>query len=191
MREEESVAGAGDGYNSSRPSRPSRPSADEFARELVVELSARGLTLAVAESLTGGLLTAKLIDPPGASAVVLGGVIAYNTDLKHTLLGVDAAVLAVHGAVHPDVASHMAIGVRERCGVRGRAADIGVATTGAAGPDPQDGQPPGTVFIAVSSAQGTRVNALSLSGDRGTIRNTTVYESLVMLKRTLGESGNK
>lgn len=166
-------------------------SVDGLAIELILELSFRGLTVAIAESLTGGLLTAKMIDPPGASAVVLGGVVAYDTELKHTLLGVDTAILAVHGAVHPDVAAHMAIGVREHCRVGGQAADFGLATTGAAGPDPQDGQQPGTVFIAVSSASGTRVKSLELSGDRSTIRNDTVYESLLLLKRTLGDLGNK
>jgi len=164
---------------------------DALAIELIHDLTTRGLSVAVAESLTGGLLAAKLIDPPGASAVVWGGVVAYNTELKHTLLGVDSSVLAVHGAVHPDVAARMAVGVREHCRVGGRPADIGVATTGAAGPDPQDGQPAGTVFIGVSTASGTRVTALSLAGDRGDIRAATVREALRLLRSTVDGLGNK
>jgi nicotinamide-nucleotide amidase len=166
-------------------------SVDGLAIELVLDLTSRGLSVAVAESLTGGLLTAKLIDPPGASAVIWGGIVAYNTELKHTLLGVDSSVLAVHGAVHPDVAARMAVGVREHCRVGGRPADIGIATTGAAGPDPQDGQPPGTVFVGISTPAGTRVTPLALSGERSEIRNTTVYEALLLLKRTVDDLGNK
>jgi nicotinamide-nucleotide amidase len=99
----------------------------------------------VAESLTGGMLCSALIDVPGASAVVRGGVVSYATDLKHRLLGVDAGLLAANGPVDPDVATQMAHGVRERLG-----ADWGVATTGVAGPDPQDGIAAGTVYIAVA-----------------------------------------
>nr|WP_227497300.1 CinA family protein [Planctomonas psychrotolerans] len=164
---------------------------DGLAIELILELRFRGLTVAVAESLTGGLLAAKLIDPPGASAVVMGGVVAYNSALKHSLLGVESSVLAIHGAVSPDVASRMALGVRERCAVDGRPTDIGIATTGAAGPDPQDGQPPGTVYLGISTSRGTRVVPLVLDGDRPTIRNTTVYQALLLMKRTMAEFGNK
>ena len=101
------------------------------AADLVAELTRRGLTIAVAESLTGGLLVAELIAVPGASLVVRGGVVAYATDLKEELLGVDAALLAASGPIHPDVARQMADGVRRRLG-----ADIGISTTGAAGPGP-------------------------------------------------------
>lgn len=115
------------------------------ARDLVGLLRRSGLTLAVAESLTGGAVTAAIVDVPGASTCLRGGVIAYATDLKATLLGVDAALLAEHGAVHPDVALAMAVGVRERLG-----ADFGLATTGVAGPEPQDGALPGTFHVAVA-----------------------------------------
>jgi competence/damage-inducible protein CinA C-terminal domain len=146
----------------------------DVTASLIAELSARSLTVAVAESLTGGALTAELTRPAGASAVVLGGVVVYATELKHSLIGVDADLLAEHGPVHPVVAEQLARGVRERLAVGGRRADIGVATTGVAGPDPQGGREPGTVFVAVSTESGTAVLALALGGDRAHIRAETV-----------------
>lgn len=142
--------------------------------DLVQLLIDRRMTIAVAESLTGGLLIAELINTPGASAAVLGGIVAYNTELKNTLLGVDAAVLNVHGAVHPDVAMQMAARVREVLAVGGVAADVGVSTSGVAGPDPQDGHPAGTVFVGVSITGDVRVLPLTLSGDRESIRRQVV-----------------
>ena len=103
------------------------------AVRLVALLAARGLTLATAESLTGGLVVAELVSVPGASAVVHGGVVAYATELKHTVLGVDAARLGATGPVDPDVAAAMAAGVRERLAVAGAPATLGLATTGVAG----------------------------------------------------------
>ena len=124
-------------------------SAGEAARELAGQvldlLRAGGQTVAVAESLTGGLVAAALTDVPGSSAVFRGGVIAYATELKADLLGVDAMMLRRHGAVYPPVAAAMAEGVRARLG-----ATYGLATTGVAGPEPSDGQPVGTAHIAVS-----------------------------------------
>src|SRR5690606_15913567 len=93
--------------------------------DVVSTLVSLRLRVAVAESLTGGLLVAELINTPGASETVLGGVVAYNTELKRSILGVDASVLNVHGAVHPDVAVQMAVGVREVCAVDGTAAEVG------------------------------------------------------------------
>lgn len=122
------------------------------AAELVDLLRGSGLTLAVAESLTGGAVTAAIVDVPGASVCLRGGVVAYATDLKAELLGVDAALLARRGAVDPEVALAMAAGVRERLG-----ADLGLATTGVAGPDPQDGAAPGTFHVAVAGADGAEV----------------------------------
>jgi nicotinamide-nucleotide amidase len=157
------------------------------AAEIVAELTRRGLTIAVAESLTGGLLVAEFIAVPGASAVVRGGVVAYNTALKHSLLGVDAGLLAEHGAVHPDVAAGMAEGVRLVTAVDGVAADIGLSTTGVAGPEPQDGHPVGTVYIAVATRQGTSVRAFALAGSREDIRRQVVSESLRQLRELLTE----
>lgn len=159
--------------------------AESAGAEIIARLVLRHQTIAVAESLTGGLLVAELIRTPGASAVVLGGVVAYNTELKHTLLGVDAEVLAAHGAVHPDVAAHMATGVREALAVAGNAAYIGISTTGVAGPDPQDGQPVGTVYLGFAIGSDVRTKRLSLSGSREAIRRATVSESLKELSRLL------
>ncbi|MDO0925429.1 CinA family protein [Streptomyces sp. TG1A-8] len=166
------------------------------ATELVRLLTVRGETLAVAESLTGGLVAAEITAVPGASKVFRGSVTAYATGLKHALLGVDAALLARHGAVDPQVAGQMAAGVRTVLG-----ADWGIATTGVAGPDPQDGKPVGTVFVAVDgppaagsgSAGGGKVEALRLNGDRAEIRMESVRSVLaVLLKELVGEqTGNE
>jgi nicotinamide-nucleotide amidase len=147
--------------------------ADPTSR-LIAELTARHLSIAVAESLTGGLLVAELVRVPGASVVVNGGVVAYQTELKHSLLGVDSSILNVHGPVHPDVAKQMAVGARTYLAVGGERADIGVATTGVAGPDWQGGLPPGTVFIGLSMGPGSWSIPLLLSGDRAAIRAETV-----------------
>ena len=153
----------------------------DAAALVVAELTRRGATLAVAESLTGGLLAAELVNVPGASAVFRGAVVAYDTAIKSSVLGVDAALLAERGAVDADVASQMADRVRAVLAVDGRNAEYGLATTGVAGPDPQDGKPPGTVFIAVASAAGITVSRLRLDGDRATIRAVTVQAALALL----------
>jgi nicotinamide-nucleotide amidase len=142
----------------------SRPAAD-----LIHALTERGLTIAVAESLTGGLVVADLVSVPGASAVVRGGVVAYATELKHELLGVDAALLAAGGPIQAAVAEQMAAGVSARL-----SADVGLATTGVAGPDAQDGHQPGEVWIAIASVDGIRSLRLELGGDRAAIRRETV-----------------
>ncbi len=149
---------------------------DGGAPSLVATLIARGDTLAVAESLTGGALAAAVVDVPGASAAFRGGVVAYATDLKHTLLGVDAGLLAAEGAVHPEVARQMATGVRGRLG-----ATWGVATTGVAGPAPQDGRPPGTVYVAVAGPGAERVERLLLPGPRAEVRAAAVRRALLLL----------
>ncbi len=128
-------------------------------------LAERGWTVAVAESLTGGLVTAALVDVPGASRVLRGGVVAYATELKHALLGVDADLLDRWGPVHPDVADAMARGVRDRLH-----ADVGLATTGVAGPGAQDGHPAGEVHVAVVTPAGAQVRSLRLDGDRPAVR---------------------
>jgi len=157
--------------------RMSRAAVDPSA-ELVALLTRRGLTIAVAESLTGGLLVAELVRVPGASAVVRGGVVAYATPLKHSVLGVSAELLAREGAVHPEVAVGMAEGVRRALAVDGEPASIGVSTTGVAGPDPQDRRPPGVVFVGVSIGERTEVLELALRGDRSEIRGATVEAAI-------------
>ena len=118
----------------------------------------------MAESLTGGLVTASLVAVPGASRVLRGGIVAYATDLKAGLLGVDVDLLAERGAVDEAVAAQMAAGIRTATG-----ADVGLATTGVAGPDPQDGQGPGVVFVAVSTPVASEVQRLDLDGDRSKV----------------------
>lgn len=145
---------------------------------LVARLQELGWTVGVAESLTGGLLIASLVAVPGASAVVRGGVVAYATDVKHSLLGVDSGLLDAHGAVHPLVVGEMAEGVRIALSRDGHRCDLGIATTGIAGPESPDGQPVGTVHIAVSTALGTRVETLALDGSREAIRAETVRAAL-------------
>lgn len=139
------------------------------AERFLHETATRGWTAATAESLTGGQLCARLVDVPGASTVLRGGVVAYATELKAALLDVPADLLAAHGAVHPEVARLMAEGVRRRLG-----ADVGLATTGVAGPDPQDGQPPGTVHVAVVTPRSTHGRSLLLPGDRAQVRSAAV-----------------
>jgi len=158
------------------------PGSGQIAEQIIGLLGGRRQTVAVAESLTGGLLAAALTGIPGASAAFRGGIVAYATDLKAALLGVPASLLERRGAVHPDVAVAMAVGVRERLGVT-----FGVATTGVAGPDPADGQLPGTVHIAVSADQDTVVRTLALDGDRGQVRRLTVERSLGLLLGRLRE----
>lgn len=148
---------------------------------VVAALTAQGRTVATAESLTAGLLAARIADVPGASAVLRGGVVAYATDLKASLLNVDADLLARVGPVHPDVAAAMALGARTRCG-----ADIGVATTGVAGPGPADGHDAGTFLVALSWDQGTRVAQFHEGGLRNHVRLTAVDCAVTMLAELLG-----
>lgn len=160
-------------------------SSDPAAR-LIAELTRRGLRIAVAESLTGGLVVAELTRIPGASLVVSGGVVAYDTAVKQSLLGVSAELVAREGVVHPEVARQMAAGVRRVLAVDGRRADIGVSTTGVAGPTEQDGKAPGTVFVGVAIGDDIEAVALELHGDRGEIREQTVRHALDAVLRRLG-----
>ncbi|GGU34777.1 CinA family protein [Streptomyces coeruleorubidus] len=166
------------------------------ATDVVRLLTVKGGTLAVAESLTGGLVAAEITSVPGASKVFRGSVTAYATELKHELLGVDTTLLAARGAVDPQVAAQMAAGVRKALGT-----DWGIATTGVAGPEPQDGQAVGTVFVAVDgplradsgSAGGGKVEALRLNGDREEIRRESVRSVLALLLKELAgeQTGNE
>ncbi|WP_447009374.1 CinA family protein [Saccharothrix hoggarensis] len=146
------------------------------AEDVVRALKRRGETVATAESLTAGLVTAELTSVPGSSAVVRGGLVVYATDLKHALAGVDAALLADRGAVHPEVARQLAEGARERCG-----ATWGLGLTGVAGPDSQDGVAPGTVHIGLSGPSGSFVDTLTLGGDRHEVRARSTAAALDLL----------
>jgi nicotinamide-nucleotide amidase len=144
-------------------------------------------TVAVAESLTGGLIGAAFTSVPGSSKAFRGGVISYATDLKRDLLGVPGDLLGREGAVHADVAAAMARGVARLCG-----AAYGLAATGVAGPEPQDGKPVGTVHLAVCGPGGEIwASALRLEGSRERIRVETVHEAVDLLagvlKANIGE----
>ncbi len=153
-----------------------------LADEVIGLLRSRGQVVATAESLTGGLVCAALTEIPGASDVVRGGVVAYAADVKAEVLGVAATLLAARGAVDPEVAAQMAAGVRQRL-----RADVGVSTTGVAGPGPAEGKPAGTVHIAVSTLGGTANRALALTGGRAEIRGKTVEAALGLLRDVLRE----
>ncbi|MGN6742645.1 MAG: CinA family protein [Amnibacterium sp.] len=155
------------------------------AADVLALLKESGRSLAVAESLTGGLLTDAFVQVPGASAVLLGGVVSYATELKHELLGVDAALLEAEGPVHPEVARQMADGVRRVLAVGGRIADVGVATTGVAGPDPQGGRPPGTVYVAVAIGSRRIAAAGRFAGDRAAVRAAAVAFAVETLSAQL------
>jgi nicotinamide-nucleotide amidase len=148
--------------------------------DLLATLAGCGQTLAVAESLTGGLLAAAVVEVPGASSVFRGGLVVYATDLKASLALVPDDLLAERGPVDPDVAIALADGARQQC-----RADWGLATTGVAGPDPQNGMPVGTVFVAVMGPAGSLVRALNLPGDRAAIRAATVDAALDLLAAAL------
>jgi nicotinamide-nucleotide amidase len=150
------------------------------AAAVVHILTAHRATLAVAESLTGGAVAAALVEVPGASAVLRGSVVAYATDLKARLLGVPEPLLTAYGAVNPDVALAMAHGARQRLD-----AEWGVATTGVAGPTPQDGRPVGEVHVAVAGPGGEAMRTLALRGNRERIRSGARVAALVLLLEQL------
>ncbi len=145
-------------------------------------LADQGATVAVAESLTGGLLAAALTETPGASRTFRGGLVVYATDLKATLAGVPEQVLAEHGPASAPVAEALADGVRLRL-----RATYGVALTGVAGPDLQDGKPAGTVYVGLAGPHGRAVRHLDLAGDRAAIRSAAVQTALQLLVALLSE----
>jgi nicotinamide-nucleotide amidase len=165
---------------------PASGSADreaEFAERLAGlhgMLAERQETVAVAESVTGGLLAGALTSTAGASATFRGGLVVYATDLKARLAGVSESLLAEQGAVAPQVALELARGVRSRL-----SASWGVGVTGVAGPQPQDGKPVGTVFVGVVGPgpdEGLEsVSELNLTGDRNTIRVQIVEQAVALL----------
>ncbi len=150
---------------------------------LVAALRAADQTVATAESLTGGLVCATLVDTPGASDVVRGGVVAYQPDLKTGLLGVDPDLIAREGTVHPGVAAQLAEGARAHL-----SATWGLGTTGVAGPGPAEGHRAGTVHVAVAGPDGVSVRRLDLAGDRGAVRRGAVLAVLADLHYRLGKN---
>lgn len=150
---------------------------ETLEQQVIAALKARGLTLAAAESCTGGLTAKRLTDVPGASAVFLGGVVSYTNGVKERVLGVPHDMLEKYGAVSEPVARAMAEGVRRVTG-----ADLALSVTGVAGPDKDDrGHDVGTVYIALSAENETTVQLLHLSGGRSAIRAAAADGMLRML----------
>ena len=154
-----------------------------MVHNLVRELLQSRRTLAVAESLTGGALAAKVVDTAGASGAFLGGIVAYSAQAKRLLLGVPADLIELRGTVDPDVALQMAIGVQEVFG-----SDVALATTGVAGPGPSEQKPEGTVFIAAVLGEQTMGRRFRFEGGRAAIREQTVEAALdLALARLAGD----
>jgi nicotinamide-nucleotide amidase len=137
----------------------------------------RGETVAVAESLTGGMLAGRLTETPGASDTFRGGIVAYQAELKDALLGADAVA---RGAVTEETAARMASGVRERLG-----ATWGLSTTGVAGPSESEGHPVGTLFVGLAGPGGTQTRHVQLPGDRPLVRMLSAIQALDLLRRAL------
>ncbi|WP_255405603.1 MULTISPECIES: CinA family protein [Sinomonas] len=146
-------------------------------QEVVAAFLDRGATAATAESLTAGLVAAALAEVPGASGMLRGGVVSYASEVKAALLGVSPELLAEAGSVDAEVARQMAQGARAACG-----ADYAVATTGAAGPEPHDGKPVGTVFVAVAGPHSTSVREHLFHGGRADIRSAATQAALAALR---------
>lgn len=146
-----------------------------LSARLVAHLTAAGETIAAAESLTAGLVSATIADTPGASLVLRGAVVAYAADLKVELLGVPKSLVDEAGTVDPRVARAMAEGVRDRLG-----ATWGVSTTGVAGPGPAEGKPAGTVHVAVAGPAGTVSRVLQLNGGRPQVRAAATEAALAL-----------
>ncbi|MCH1883614.1 nicotinamide-nucleotide amidohydrolase family protein [Agrococcus sp. ARC_14] len=164
----------------------------ELSGSIVARAAARGVTIAIAESLTGGLVAATLVRTPGASGVLRLGVVAYATEMKHEVLRVPASLLAERGPVDADVAIAMARGVRELAATDRATCTIGVATTGVAGPGPQDGHPPGEfhIGIEVETVAGRVVGSSShqATGDREAVRGAALLAALRHLDEALRRS---
>lgn len=150
------------------------------AAAVVHRLAERHETLATVESLTGGSLAAAIVNIAGVSGIYRGGLVVYATELKSTLAGVPADLLSERGPVDPEVAAALAEGGRQRCG-----ADWGLATTGVAGPEPQDGKPVGLVYVAVAGPNGGEVRQLDLGTGRDHVRAEAVVEALRLLAEQL------
>ncbi|HKI96013.1 MAG TPA: competence/damage-inducible protein A [Gemmatimonadales bacterium] len=154
----------------------------DLAAVLLAGLAQRGQSLAVAESCTGGLLGARLTAIAGASDVFLGGVITYRNALKTSLLGVDPALLAAHGAVSEEVVRAMAAGARERLG-----ADVALAVTGIAGPTGgTEEKPVGTVWLGVAAPEVQRAVRIRFPGARDEVRQRAAQGVLDLARRALG-----
>ncbi|MDT8901371.1 competence/damage-inducible protein A [Anaeroselena agilis] len=154
---------------------------DEDTLEAVVgrHLAAQNLTLALAESCTGGLVSSRLTDVPGSSAYLAGAVVCYSNEVKTSAVGVPAEIIAAHGAVSGETAIAMAEGIRDRFRT-----DLGIGITGIAGPGGAvPGKPVGLVFIAIAGPSGTKCFGYNLTGPRSFIRHRTALAALNHLRQ--------
>ncbi|WP_427016999.1 CinA family protein [Pseudarthrobacter sp. P1] len=147
---------------------------------LVADAVAAHLTVATAESLTGGMVAATLVQAAGASGMLLGGVIAYQNHIKTDILGVDPARLLSHGAVDAQVAVQMAEGICRLTGAR-----VGISTTGVAGPEPHGGKPVGNVYIGVALDGAAQAYEYHFAGDRAHVRQQACDEALALLDQVV------
>ena len=143
-------------------------------------LQERGLTVACAESLTGGALTARIVNVPDSSGYFSGGVVAYSEEAKRDVRGVSPETLAGPGMVSEECAREMARGVRKVFG-----ADVGLSTTGVAGPAPLEGRPPGEVWIAAATPDAEEARRFTAPGDRAQVRRWAEQSALDLVRRML------
>ena len=158
------------------------PLVDDDARGLIADLTARGETVATAESLTAGLLAATLAGVPGASLVLRGGLVTYTVETKITLAGVPSALLDDVGPVAAPTAVALAEGARDRC-----EATWGIGLTGVAGPEPHGGHQVGTVFLGLAGRGPSEAVELHLDGSRWEIRLAAVHQAVRRLRTMLGQ----
>ena len=155
-----------------------------IAEQAVTGAISRGVTVATAESLTAGMVAAMLADTPGASAMLQGGVVSYQNSVKAEVLGVPAELLDAVGSVDGQVAAAMADGARRLC-----RADVGLSTTGVAGPEPHGDKTVGTVFIGVATATRSTSFAYTFEGNRPEIRGQACAAALERLLEVLSSDG--
>ncbi len=156
------------------------------AAELLDVCKSKGVKIVTAESCTGGMIAALLTDVPGSSAVFERGFVTYSNESKTQMLGVDANLIAAHGAVSEQVAGAMAAGAISHSKAR-----LAVAVTGIAGPDGGTAEKPvGLVFIATALGDAVNVRKFLFKGDRAAVREQSVTEALLMLKEALSSYGS-
>ncbi|SCC12298.1 CinA family protein [Arthrobacter sp. NIO-1057] len=156
------------------------------APSVIAAAIAQGVQLATAESLTAGMIAARLAEVSGASAVLRGGVVSYSSDVKRELLNVDADLLETHGSVDPEVARQMALGALQACG-----ADLAVSATGVAGPEAHDGKSVGTVFIGWARGEESGSKKHHFVGDRAQIREQSTQAALQQLAVILNKASSQ
>ncbi|SEE56239.1 nicotinamide-nucleotide amidase [Arthrobacter alpinus] len=153
---------------------------------LVESAVAADLTVATAESLTGGMVAATLVQVPGSSGMFQGGIIAYQNTIKERLLGVSASLLETLGAVDPQVACAMALGACTAAGAR-----VGISTTGVAGPEPHQGKDVGHVYIGVAFDGEAKSYEYHFAGDREMIRVQATQEAISLLEQVIHAAGEQ